>query len=205
MNEALEQYEAAMSVFQKLLDTFPSHLLPRSRSELSNVLINIAEIQRRQGRLAEARGSCDKAISYREAVIKEFPEVLGYRVRMGECLLRSGQVRLAAGEIPGAVADWRRAIVLYQSLPLRAGELALFEAGCHALLSSVAGISGSGVSAVQGASETEQAMALLHQAIAEGYRARELRNESCLEPLRARPDFQLMMMDVAFPAEPFAG
>ena len=30
------------------------------------------------------------------------------------------------------------------------------------------------------------------------------RIESCLEPLRARPDFQLLMMDVAFPAAPFA-
>src|SRR5262249_34230606 len=38
MTEALEQYEAARAVFQNLMDRFPPHLLPRTRSELSNVL-----------------------------------------------------------------------------------------------------------------------------------------------------------------------
>jgi hypothetical protein len=178
--------------------------VPRTRSELSNVLINIAEIQRRQGRLAEARASCDQAIAIRKAVIKELPEVLGYRLRMGECLLRSGQVRLDAGDIPGATADWRRAIELYQGLPFRGGELAMFQAGCHAMRSSVAGMSGSGVSAAVGASEAEEAMVILRQIVAEGYHAPQLGNESCLEPLRSRLDFQLLMMDVAFPAEPLA-
>ena len=150
MTEALEQYEEAKAVFQKLMDTFPPRLLPRTRSELSNVLINIAEIRRRQGRLAEARVSCDEAVAIREAVIKEFPEVLGYRIRLGECALRSGQVRLAAGDIPGAVADWRRAIAFYEGLAHRGGELAMFETGCHAMLWSVAGMSGSDISASEG-------------------------------------------------------
>ena len=105
--EALEQYEAARVVLQNLLDRYPPHILPRTRSELSNILINIAELQRMQGRLTEARANCDKAVTIREAVIKEFPEVVGYRVRMGECWLRSGQVKLAAGDIPGAAAEWR--------------------------------------------------------------------------------------------------
>jgi hypothetical protein len=38
-----------------------------------------------------------------------------------------------------------------------------------------------------------------------GYRNRiGLRLESALDPLRSRDDFQLLMMDLAFPAEPFA-
>jgi hypothetical protein len=75
----------------------------------------------------------------------------------------------------------------------------------HALLSSVAGATASGVSAADGRVEAEKAMAILRRAVDEGYRAPELRNESCLEPLRTRRDFQLLMMDVDFPAEPFAG
>ena len=203
MTEALEQYEAARAVFQKLIDRFPPHLLPRTRSELSNVLINIAEIERRQGRLAEARTSCDKAIASREAVIKEFPEVLGYRIRMGECLLRSGQVRLDAGDIAGATADWRRAVASYEGLGYRVGEIALFEAGCHAMLSRAASLSGSGKSAGDEASEASKAIAILRKCIAEGYHDPELESESCLDPLRGRLDFRQLMMDVAFPAEPF--
>jgi tetratricopeptide (TPR) repeat protein len=203
ITEALEQYEAARAVFQKLMDHFPAQLLPRTRSELSNILINITEIQRMQGRLAEARANCDRAIAIRESVVKDFPEVLSYRIRMGECWLRSGQVRVADGYGPGAVADWRRAIALYEALPPRVGEIAMFEAGSHALLAGVASLGGSGLSADEAGSEAEKAMAILRRIVAEGYHAPELRNESCLEPLRGRTDFRLLMMDLAFPAEPF--
>ena len=48
-------------------------------------------------------------------------------------------------------------------------------------------------------------MALLHQAVAMGYRSADAyRNEDALDPLRDRPDFRLLMMDLAFPADPFA-
>jgi hypothetical protein len=48
-------------------------------------------------------------------------------------------------------------------------------------------------------------MGLLSQAVGMGYRnANAVRTESVLDPLRDRPDFQLLMMDLAMPAEPFA-
>jgi tetratricopeptide (TPR) repeat protein len=204
MSEALQHYVAAKSLFQELMNKFPSNLVPRTRSELANTLINIAEIQRRQGRLDEARASCNAAIAMREAVIKDFPEVLSYRVGMGECLMRLGQVKLGTGDIAGAAADWRRAIALHVGLPRFGGETEMIEAGYHALLSSLAGMTDSGVSAEEGRAEEEKAMTLLRRAVGEGYRAPELRQESCLEPLRNRSDFQLLMMDVAFPEAPIA-
>ncbi len=204
MDRALEEYEAARMVFQKLIDSNPPHYVHRTRSELANVLINMVEIQRRRGRLAEARELCDRAIAIRGTVMKEFPEIVSYRSRMGECWLRSGQVRQAAGEIAGATADWRRALLAYGELKRRSAEIGMFEAGCHAMLSSVAGVSGSGVAASDGPSEAEQAMAILRRIVGAGYHARELRNDSCLDPLRARPDFQLLMLDLVFPAQPFS-
>jgi tetratricopeptide (TPR) repeat protein len=197
MTEALEQYQAARGIFRG-----GQH--PVTFTELSNILINIAEIRRRQGRLAEARAICDEAISLRELAIKGAPNVPAYRVRMGECLLRSGQVRLAASDIPGAAADWHSAIQVYEGLPPYGGEMALFQAGCHAMLSRVAGTIGSGVSTAEGDFEAERSMAILRRIVAEGYHAPEISNESCLDPLRSRPDFQLLMMDVAFPGYPFA-
>ena len=202
--EAIKEFEAARAVYQKLVDSFPPQDVHRTRSELANVTINLAEIQRRQKRLAAARALCDRAIAILEILGKEYPAIDDYRARMGECLLRSGQIRLAAGDTPGAAADWRRALLVNQSLPPRTGEEAMFEAGCHAMLSSVAGAIGSGVSATDRLSEVEKAMVILRRILAEGYQAPELRTESCLEPLRARPDFQLLMMDVGFPRDPFA-
>ena len=48
-------------------------------------------------------------------------------------------------------------------------------------------------------------MALLHQAVAVGFRdGAAIGTEDALDPLRDRPDFRLLMMDLAFPAEAFA-
>jgi hypothetical protein len=56
-----------------------------------------------------------------------------------------------------------------------------------------------------GEAEAASAMDWLRRAVAVGYRnANELRNESALDSLRSRRDFQLLMMVLAFPADPFA-
>jgi hypothetical protein len=48
-------------------------------------------------------------------------------------------------------------------------------------------------------------MDYMHRALAMGHRnATEVRIESAVDPLRSREDFRLLMMDVAFPTEPFA-
>ena len=47
-------------------------------------------------------------------------------------------------------------------------------------------------------------MVVLSKAVALGYRdPKDYRTESALDPLRNRPDFQVMMMDLVFPTEPF--
>jgi hypothetical protein len=48
-------------------------------------------------------------------------------------------------------------------------------------------------------------MAALRQAITAGYRdTNAYRTESALDPLRARPDFRALLLDHAFPTNPFA-
>jgi serine/threonine-protein kinase len=48
-------------------------------------------------------------------------------------------------------------------------------------------------------------MAALRRAVAKGYRAPDdLRTDPCLEPLRPRRDFQLLLLDLEFPDAPFA-
>ena len=94
----------------------------------------------------------------------------------------------------------------YEALPARErdGEPAMFEAGCHAMLASVAGRTGSGIAGPERSSEEETAMVILRRIIEGGYHDSQLIIESSLDPLRSRPDFRLLMMDVAFPADPFA-
>jgi hypothetical protein len=48
-------------------------------------------------------------------------------------------------------------------------------------------------------------MKLLHHAVGLKYcNADVYRSESALNPLRTRPDFQVLMTDLNFPSEPFA-
>jgi hypothetical protein len=69
----------------------------------------------------------------------------------------------------------------------------------------LAGHAGSGLLAEERPSEADRAMTLLHQAVATGYyNAEQYRTEDALDPLRNRPDFRLLMLDLAMPAEPFA-
>ncbi len=48
-------------------------------------------------------------------------------------------------------------------------------------------------------------MAVLYQAVTMGFRNRDAyRTEPALDPLRKRPDFRALMMDLVMPDEPFA-
>ena len=69
----------------------------------------------------------------------------------------------------------------------------------------LAGHAGSGVSAAEGLNHATRAMQWLGLAVAMGYRnANQLQIEAALDPLLSRDDFRLLMMDLAFPAGPFA-
>jgi hypothetical protein len=51
----------------------------------------------------------------------------------------------------------------------------------------------------------DQAIEQLRTAIRDGYaNVHALRNDPALDPLRDRPDFQALLLDLAFPVDPFA-
>jgi hypothetical protein len=155
------------------------------------------------GRLAEARDCCKRAIAIRGELVELLPENKGRAQSLAESLLRSGSVTAAAGDLAGAAATLRRAVALYADHPPH-NEPAIFHACCHGALAGLAGKAGSGVPAEAGASHAEQAMAILQQVNASGYRDPDLlRVEPGLDPLRSREDFCELMMDQIFPAEPF--
>ncbi len=85
------------------------------------------------------------------------------------------------------------------------GEFVFYHAGCHASLSTLAGAQGTDVPTGERDAETGRAMDLLRRAVAMGYRdPSAYRTETALDPLRERSDFRLLLIDLAFPADPFA-
>jgi hypothetical protein len=119
--------------------------------------------------------------------------------------LRLGEVRQAEGDTAGAVAAWKQSVETFHTLttlPARS----MFLMGCaHAALAGAAGNPGSGLASREATAHVSKALEVLSQAVAGGFRDyAAFTTESTLDRLRDRADFQLLMMDMSFPARPFA-
>ena len=201
--EAVPAYSQAKAVRQGMLAADPTNR--SNRAALATCETKEAAAQLALGRPTEARACCERALALREDLVKADPGNEDYPQGLAETLLRSGAAKAAAGDVAGAAADWRRAAELYAAHPPVKGEPTIFRACCHGALAGLAGVSGSGVAAAEAAEQAGTAMAILRLADAGGFRDPDLlRVEPGLDPLRARADFRLLMMDLDFPAEPFA-
>src|SRR5262249_14963219 len=115
-----------------------------------------------------------------------------------------GATQLAAGQAIEAVVTWRRAIEHGERLRAHHGETLYYLAGCPVLLGGAAGAPGSSLTGPEGQAELDRAMDRLRQTIAAGYHPVEwMKRDPDLAPLRSRRDFQVLMMDLSFPAKPF--
>jgi serine/threonine-protein kinase len=200
--EAIDYYIRAEAIQKKFAEA--SSATFGDQDSLANCLTNTADVLRRSGRHDEALAACERALAIREPLVEAHLEDGDFRLGLGETYLRLGQVRYAKANLPGAAAAWKRALAHYDGMKTLDGESTFLRACCHAGLSGLAGRPGSGVSAAEGADQAEKAVALLRQAFSLGYRNPFVyRTESALDPLRNSPDFQLLMMDLVFPPEPF--
>jgi hypothetical protein len=102
------------------------------------------------------------------------------------------------------VADLRRAIALREGLASASPEARYSLALNHALLAGLAAEDGSSLAVAEGHAQADRAMQVLKRVVADGYRDATMRTDPDLDPLRGRLDFQLLMLDLAFPPDPFA-
>jgi len=194
----------ALAIQQKVVEDNPT--VVEFRRRLAYALDFLGDVDRSLGRPTEAEGLYDREIAVREPLVRENPTNLEQRYWLVRAIRRRGLARRDLNDSAGAAADTRRALALCEGLPPRSGRDLFETACCHAALAGLAGRAASGVSAEEAEIEAARAIESLVRAVAAGYRnANEIRIESALEPLRSRDDFRLLMMDLAFPAEVFAG
>jgi serine/threonine-protein kinase len=201
--EAEVACRSALAIMQNQADDNPSVMI--IRNQLPFVYNYLGDVVRSLGKLAEARGLYDRMIALTEPPAQENPTDPEYLNKLVCAVWRRGLTLRDLGDPAGATADARRAVRLSEGLPPRTVRY-LFEKACsHATLAGLAGRAGSGVTAAEGEAAAARAMHWLRRAVAVGYRnANEVRGESALDPLRSRDDFRLLMMDLAFPTDPFA-
>jgi serine/threonine-protein kinase len=201
--EALTAQESALALRREVANAYPAVAL--FQSDLANSFNEIGDSLRLLARMGEARASYERALAVLEGLIKANPNVYLNKSRLLQALRGLGATQCADSRTADAEATWRRATAEGETLQSNNGETLYYLACNYALLGGVAGMPSSGLSAAEGSAELDRAMGTLRRAIAAGYAPSDwMRRDPDLDALRSRPDFQLLMMDVAFPADPFA-
>ncbi len=201
-SEAEAEFRKALAIADKLED----HPNAPYQSEGEAITEdNLSGLLRCLGRAAEARDHAGRAIAAWEAMVQEYPVTQYCRSALAWNCFKRGLIRRALGDFPGAAADFQRAAAVVDALPSRTGELYFLAARAHAALAGMAGKAAGLASTAEASGEADAAMALLHEAVAMGYRdPSAFRAEDALDPLRDRLDFRVLLMDLSVPAAPFA-
>jgi hypothetical protein len=162
-------------------------------------------VLRQTGKPAEALAAFERAIAIVQKLADADPNVASWQNKLALDLCFVGSLRQKAGRTSEGVASFRKAVAIWERLPTLAPH-ALFNLACaHASLAGIATDPGSGMTASEGRAEAVRAMHWLRNAVAAGYRKLDLmRTDPDLDPLRGRDDFRLLLMDLTFPADPFA-
>ena len=201
--EALAAHENARVIRQKLVDAEPR--VPGYQRHLGMSFNNIGDSLARMNRPEQAIAAYSRARDIHEALVKGDPATHDYQTGLAFSLTGLSRTYAEVGRPVEAVASARRAITLREGLPSISIESRFDLARNHALLAALARDPRSGLSAAQGTVEADCAITALWKAVAAGYRKLDqLQTDRDLDLLRSGADFQMLVLDVAFPADPFA-
>jgi serine/threonine-protein kinase len=204
LDEARTAFDQAMPIFQRLAQANP--VVPDFRASLANILINIGLVRTDSGDAPGATAVIERARETFERLAHDHPTVTRYASGLAESLWALGRAHRRAGHDTAAALTLRRSIALRESVADLDTEPRVLLACSRTLLASLAGLSGSRITAAEGTTQFDRATVDLRRAVADGYRDLAfLRTTTDLDPLRSRPDFQLLLMDLAMPSVPFTG
>jgi eukaryotic-like serine/threonine-protein kinase len=203
--EALAALERARAIFQGLADANPA--VTQFQGDLAQSDQVIGMVQDQTGRPAESLASLERARSILQKLVAANPRHALLQARLAQSHTNVGMARQQAGRPAEAAAEFRRAIAIMERLcDLQPDAYNLYNLACfRSSLSGIAVQPGSGLTAVDAGSLGQQAVDALRRAIAAGLQDYAfMRRDPDLDPLRSRPDFRALMMDLEFPEEPFA-
>jgi serine/threonine-protein kinase len=201
--EALAFCEQARAIHQALGDANPK--VTTFQCDLAVDFLALATLLRRMDRPSEALASNERARAILQTLVAANPTVALYQTYLSFSLSETGKLRQVEGRAAEAAEFHRKAAAVLERLPMLGAE-DLYNLACyHAMRAGAAARPKSGLSTAEGQAETDQAMTWLRKAVAAGYRSLAfLKTDPDLDPLRSRPDFQLLLLDLAMPADPFA-
>jgi serine/threonine-protein kinase len=202
---ALESLERARSILQNLARANPAVTL--FEGELALCYQVIGSIEDETGNEVRALSSYQRARAILQKLGEANPQLTLFQTRLALNHAFVGKVRQRDGRLAEAADEFRQAVAIVGHIAEQQPDgYNLYNLACYlSLLSGVASQKGSGLTLDEAHSLGTEAVQALHRAVAAGLRDFAfMRRDVDLDPLRLRSDFQMLIMDLAFPIEPFA-
>jgi serine/threonine-protein kinase len=194
LQEAEKPYRDALAQRKLLAEEFPK--VPEYQNDVAGTLGNLARLSRKRKELAQARQLLQEAQPYHRAALKADDRHPFFRQFFCNNQSLLGEILADLGEHAAAVEATKplvryayqprgdiydAACIVSRCVPLAEKDAALPEARCQELARSYA----------------DQAMELLRQAVANGYKdAAHMKEDKDLKALRGRADFQKLLHDL---------
>jgi tetratricopeptide (TPR) repeat protein len=192
--EAETEFRAALEEFQRLAKDHPA--VPDYRNELAGNFINLALFLRNRKDLPQARRLLDEAMPHHQAALQANPNNAGYRRYYYINLSLLTPVLLDLGDHAEAAEAAER----FSKAALNPAN-DLYTAACYLArcvpLAEKDDMQSEAKRKEQAQSYGDRAMALLHQAVKNGYKdVARLKVDKDLDPLRQRKDFQQLLREL---------
>jgi serine/threonine-protein kinase len=204
LEAALASLEQARAILQRLANANPA--VTKFEGDLAQDHQVIGSILDQTGHPSEAMASYERARAILEPLAAQYPTVTLFQNRLAMSHSYVGSARRHDGRPAEAATEFRRAVAIMERLSsLQPDGFNLYNLACfRSLLSGIAAEPGSGLTSGDVSSLGEQAVLALRRAVDAGFRnVGFMRRDTDLDALRGRPDFEMLLLDLAFPEKPF--
>jgi serine/threonine-protein kinase len=197
----------ALRIFHSVADALgvlarENPLLIRARWNWAMALIEVSNLQSERGRYTEAEQPARAAIGLAEAIVREVPSSSYYRFYSAYAYGALGKALRKTSSSGEALVMLRKAVAILEPSD---SIMDLDNKACFlAVASSVADPAEGPAAAERQRRDADRAVATLRRAVELGWADYNgLKFDPDLDSLRSRPDFRALLMDLAFPGEPF--
>jgi eukaryotic-like serine/threonine-protein kinase len=203
--EALAAYRQAVEIEEPVAKANPKVL--QYQNFLAHHYGNMGKALLRTGHLSEAIASYERAIAIRESLATAYPALEWVQREAMFASLDLGICKAHDADPSDGLALCRQACERLGRMPKPTNDALVAIARAHAQIGSL--VSKLPPGPIPDPTDTpsahvETAMRLLFRAVSRGYNhVAFLRSDQTLGLLRDRPDFRALLMDLAFPANPF--
>ena len=200
-----EALEAALAALESLSRANPG--VPSYRSGAAHAANLLCDVLLATDRSDEALAASERAAAILRGLVDDDPEMIDYRSNLSKSENNLGRILAQDGRDDEALGHFLEAVDLMEGITERSPvdwyNLACNRSLCIPLLRRGATPDGRALPSAE--AMADRAMDAFRHAVASGMLPLEhLRRDPDLDPLRDREDFQAILMDLAFPDDPFA-